>query len=365
MNMQLEKIERPVKPVIVALLKFAWEQEEQMIAGLSDEQRVAKGTDGAWSARDYVVNIQLWKQLQTEKLATAQRGEVPPVWRDMELVHRINSEAFTRYQNWSFEEVEAEARRAYERLVAQVEQMSEEELNDPNHYAWQEGERLRGETLGNGLWHPCSQMTAFYLQSGDRQSALELQEARLAAERAFGLWEDGLSVSLYNQACFYATNGWPEKAIALLPEALRLKPTLLEWSKHDTDLDSLRGEPAFQALYDDTELLARVPASDLVSPEELSKSMNGEKPPLVIDVRGADEFAAGHLLGAMNIPVGTLERYLERLAGEQLVVTYCNMYHRGVSRGEQAATLLREHGIRARTLDGGYPAWKASTLPVE
>lgn len=49
----------------------------------------------------------------------------------------------------------------------------------------------------------------------------------------------------------------------------------------------------------------------------------------------------------------------------RLIVTYCNMHHRGESRGERAAALLREKGYEARTLDGGYPAWKEAGLPVE
>ena len=55
--------------------------------------------------------------------------------------------------------------------------------------------------------------------------------------------------ALYNLACFYATTGQPDKALPLLPEALRLRPDLVEWSKEDSDLDTLRDMPAFQALY--------------------------------------------------------------------------------------------------------------------
>jgi rhodanese-related sulfurtransferase len=68
---------------------------------------------------------------------------------------------------------------------------------------------------------------------------------------------------------------------------------------------------------------------------------------------------------SVNIPLGQLPKKLSKLTRDQLVVTYCNMHHRGSSRGEQAAALLRENGYQAQALDGGYPHWKEVGLPVE
>jgi hypothetical protein len=56
--------------------------------------------------------------------------------------------------------------------------------------------------------------------------------------------------ALYNLACFYAVSGQADRALALLPEALRLRPDLIEWSKEDTDLVSLHSLPGYQALYE-------------------------------------------------------------------------------------------------------------------
>ena len=89
--------------------------------------------------------------------------------------------------------------------------------------------------------------------------------------------------------------------------------------------------------------------------------------PLVIDVRDPDEYAKGHVAGARNIPLDTLAEHvgeLSAVSAEQTIVTYCNMYHPGASRGERASALLRERGVPARTLDGGFPQWKKAKLPV-
>lgn len=353
----------PLKPRILALLHFARQQEQQLVDSLSETERDTAGTMDAWTAKDYLVNIMLWKQLQTQKLAMALRDETLPVWRDMELVHQLDSEAFARHQHDSFQEVLAEAKRVYSGFIAQVESMSEAELTIPDR--WQEGEPLWHETLGNGLWHPCNQMTACYLKRGDKQSALQLQGSLLEAARRAELPPETLGVAIYNQACIYALNGWPEKALQLLPEALRLRPTLIEWSKNDTDFDALRADPAFMAIYQDSTLVASAPISDLIAPRELYANRDGEQSPMIIDVRGPSEYAAGHIKGALNIPMGQLSRKLKQIPRDQPVVTYCNMHHRGESRGERAALLLREQGYQARTIDGGYPAWKEDGLPVE
>lgn len=350
------------KSRILALLHFAREQERRMIERLSAEERNIIGAPERWAAKDYLANIVVWKELQTEKLAAVQRGETPHVWRDPQVAHQINSDGFLRFRNRSFQEVQDEAERAFQAFIAQVERLSEEELNDPNHFAWLEGEPLRGETMWNGVWRPCNQIAAFYLQSERRLDAFQLQADLLDAVRRANMPPENLGYVVYNHACFYAINGWPDQALQLLPEALRLRPTLVEWSRHDSDLDSLRANPAFQAIFDDPELQA--PTTALISPREL-RALAATEAPFVIDVRGASEYAEGHVASAVNIPLSQLERQLARIPRDRVVVTYCNMHHRGESRGERAAALLNKRGVQARVLDGGYPAWHESALPVE
>lgn len=99
--------------------------------------------------------------------------------------------------------------------------------------------------------------------------------------------------------------------------------------------------------------------SELMSAEQLRAQH-----PVVVDVRAPDEYAAGHVTGAINIPAGELsERYAE-IPNDRPVVTYCNMQHPGTSRGERSAELLRSHGYQAYALEGGFPAWRTAGLPV-
>jgi rhodanese-related sulfurtransferase len=356
---------KPTKSDIVRLLQFARRQEQTMVERLTEAEKRATGTPERWAAKDYLGNILLWKELQTQKLAVVLRGETPPVWIDSELIHHINDEGFRRFQYCPFLQVVEEGGDVFAAFLATVESLGEDDLTDPHRFPRQEGEALWGETLGNGLWHPCRQIAAFYLQSDRRSAALEFQEKLLEAERQAGLPAESLGVAMYNLVCFYATNGWPEPALALLPEALRLRPTLIEWSKHDSDLDGLRADPTFQAIFADPQLQSLAPVSSLISPEELNAQTSEGTTPFVIDVRGSGEYASGHVQGAVNIPLDQLARRLADIPQDRPVITYCNMHHRGESRGERGAAELRRLGIQARTLDGGYPSWSDHGFPVE
>jgi ArsR family transcriptional regulator len=83
----------------------------------------------------------------------------------------------------------------------------------------------------------------------------------------------------------------------------------------------------------------------------------------VLDVRPKDEFARGHLPGALNIPVCDLERRLGELPLDREVIAYCRGPYCVLSF--EAVSALRALGYSARRLEDGYPEWKAAGLPVE
>ena len=83
----------------------------------------------------------------------------------------------------------------------------------------------------------------------------------------------------------------------------------------------------------------------------------------VLDVRPEDEFALGHLPGALNIPLSELERRLGELARGREVIAYCRGPYCILSF--EAAAALRARGYLVRRLEDGYPEWKAAGLPIE
>lgn len=83
----------------------------------------------------------------------------------------------------------------------------------------------------------------------------------------------------------------------------------------------------------------------------------------VLDVRPAEEFAAGHLPGAINIPVQELDKRLRELPRRLEVVAYCRGPYCLMSY--DAVSLLRRKGLKARRLVAGMPEWRVAGLPVE
>jgi rhodanese-related sulfurtransferase len=96
-----------------------------------------------------------------------------------------------------------------------------------------------------------------------------------------------------------------------------------------------------------TELLRRARAGDVI----------------VVDARPATEYAAGHIPGALSIPIDDLKQRLRRLPKSKPYVAYCRGPY--CVYADQAVEQLRAAGRRARRLAVGLPEWKSAGLPVE
>jgi rhodanese-related sulfurtransferase/DNA-binding transcriptional ArsR family regulator len=82
----------------------------------------------------------------------------------------------------------------------------------------------------------------------------------------------------------------------------------------------------------------------------------------VVDVRPADEYEAGHILGAVSVPVPELKKRLREIPKGREVIAYCRGRYCVYSL--EAVTLLRKHGYRARRANEGLPDWRAAGLPI-
>lgn len=83
----------------------------------------------------------------------------------------------------------------------------------------------------------------------------------------------------------------------------------------------------------------------------------------VLDVRPPVEYEAGHLPGAVNIPINELEDHLDEFDNEHEIVAYCRGPHCILSF--DAVARLREKGYTAYRLEDGFPEWKIAGHPIE
>jgi hydroxyacylglutathione hydrolase len=96
--------------------------------------------------------------------------------------------------------------------------------------------------------------------------------------------------------------------------------------------------------------------------DQLADRLNDDRPPLVIDVRQASEYAAGHVPGAVHITAGSLPDRLADLSRDGSIATICASGY----RASVAASLLRAAGFGdVSWVADGLPAWEAHGHPVE
>jgi hydroxyacylglutathione hydrolase len=100
-----------------------------------------------------------------------------------------------------------------------------------------------------------------------------------------------------------------------------------------------------------------------IDPGELARRIGSKEPPVVLDVRDADEFAAAHIPGSLHIPYGELVERLEQLPAEGQIAAVCS----GGKRSGLAASILQREGFEnvVHVGDGGVATWRNQGNPVE
>jgi len=94
---------------------------------------------------------------------------------------------------------------------------------------------------------------------------------------------------------------------------------------------------------------------------ELANAIKTGNAPLILDVRTPDEYAAGHVPGAVLIPHDELESRIAELGEPRALVVYC----KSGRRAGIAEEILAEHGFAVTLLDGSWQAWQKAKLPEE
>ena len=97
-----------------------------------------------------------------------------------------------------------------------------------------------------------------------------------------------------------------------------------------------------------------------VSPAAVPELLARPDAPRLLDVRTPEEFAQGHLPGAVLIPHDQLEARLAEIEGKPWVLVYC----RSGARATKAQAVLEKAGIEVRQVEGSWQRWQAEGRPV-
>lgn len=104
-------------------------------------------------------------------------------------------------------------------------------------------------------------------------------------------------------------------------------------------------------------LFTKVPSID---PNAAADQFNGGHA-IVLDVREPDEWSAGHIPGAIHIPLGQLADRAGELPTDRPIIAAC----RSGARSAKATKLLNERGLDVTNLEGGTKAWHGAGLPLD
>jgi len=236
-----------VKPKLLAALTRAQADFQAFVAGLSADERAAIGEETRWSAKDNIAHMAFWIGKTNEVFAAVRRGEEPPASED--IFQPINERVFAEWRSRPWDEILSAAQTAYAQLIADVEEASEGDLTDTKRFPSRQGQPLSSSALGSGIGHPAEHYAQYYLEHGAPERAIAVQERVVAVTRDIFGPSEALGDAYYNLGCYYARHGQPDAAIDMVRQSFPLHPWLVGWSRQDTDLDSLRDLPAFQALY--------------------------------------------------------------------------------------------------------------------
>ena len=238
------------KDKLIAILDYGRQEVDNFVAALSAEQRAAVGAMDCWSAKDVVAHLTEWVAQLAHDLELAAQPEasraIPPNYDNID---QANAEIYARHQGLSWEEILSETESSFTAIRKIAQAATELELDDPRRIPWREGRPLWRMLVGTAVEHPILHLGYYHIGNENIAEAARLQEisvSRLLEMDDAPAWR---GAQVYNLACIQSLSGQKEKALANLAVAFRLSPDLIEWSKQDADLVSLRQDPAFQRLH--------------------------------------------------------------------------------------------------------------------
>ncbi len=239
-----------IKPVVLERLKGAYELEQAFITDLSSAELQRKGTLENWAAKDVAAHIAEWKRRQALDIASAMSGGTP---ERVEHFDQPNQEIFEAYRDQPWSAILDLSAEAYRAIVEQVEFLTEVDLTEADILPGQDERPLWKLIVSVCYTHSVLHLIDYLSKQGEVTRATELAEKMASSLLEMDSSSDWQGIVRYNLACHYALAGRKSDALSELEQALSLNPELTEWSKEDSDFESIRADPAYQSLYLQTE----------------------------------------------------------------------------------------------------------------
>ena len=238
----------PTKTQLLDVLDWAYQEKLDFLNSLTPAEHEAPGAVDAWSAKDLMTHALYWESRMMDNLQRIAQGEPVPTLDDD--IDSENARVFREMHSLSWDDVRALLDTTQRRIVEYFTVTPDAVLNGSEKSPWPDDRTIWQGILGNSISHTLLHLAQWHAEHGRRDEATRMQETM--AQRMIALDDSPRlrGVTLYNLACYYALAGYKDKAITRLAEALTDFPDLTTWSKEDSDFASIRDDPDFQAIYD-------------------------------------------------------------------------------------------------------------------
>ena len=217
-------------------IETARSAERDLFGGLGGAILERPIREGDWSSKDFQAHLTAWKARQADRFAAMREGrELPPPMEDPE-EDALNADLRAARIDWDWVAVVEEADAVADRLTWELRQ------SDPDML--RASDRLITGTFGNGVLHTLTHVR-WLLEAGvplDRARVAAFEDEALDVVSAEVIPEVARAVGVYDLACYHALSGSPDLARALLRDAFRMDPELVEFSRTDEELLSIHGD---------------------------------------------------------------------------------------------------------------------------
>lgn len=241
-----------IKSRLIDLLKQGNAEIHTYINHLNEAELNEVGKEDYWSTKDNIAHLTEWLARMVQNMDAARNNQPIP---NYDHIDTANAEIFAQYYSLPWEQVMQKMDQAFQDTQKEIEALSEDELQKTDYYNWQQRRPLWQTFVGNVYTHPMSHLGQVATQHGYAAYAIELHERAAQLMNTLDDSPAWQGVTAYNLGCIYALAGEKQKALQQLRQGLSLYPSLLPWSKQDTDLASLHADPDFLALIQSLETI--------------------------------------------------------------------------------------------------------------
>lgn len=238
------------KNQLLDLVRKSQQGESDFISRLTDDEKVEVGTAGSWAIKDVFAHCAAWKEIMSVRIYAAMTGQEPPSYDDLDA---FNEQIFLQNKDKTWTEVERYLDLMNSELLERIDAAPGDLLVDSDRYEWLQGRSLWRRAVHSGYFHPLGHIAFFYSERGDNELGNQIMEQITQTMRELDDSPSWQGQCIYNLACYYALTGDKAEAIRNLEQAFSFSSGIIEWSKTDTDLESIWDEPRYLALVENVE----------------------------------------------------------------------------------------------------------------